>query len=102
MTDDDIAILKRRGVGVVAQPGKQHEAGERRRAGRRSISRAGVALGLGTDGAASNNDLDMFEAMRQAAFLAKLATQRSDRGAGAGGARHGDHRRRARARHGRD
>jgi 5-methylthioadenosine/S-adenosylhomocysteine deaminase len=32
----------------------------------------GVALGLGTEGAASNNDLDMFEAMRQAAFLHKL------------------------------
>jgi 5-methylthioadenosine/S-adenosylhomocysteine deaminase len=31
-------------------------------------------LGLGTDGAASNNDLDMFEAMRQASFLAKHAT----------------------------
>ena len=31
-----------------------------------------MALGLGTDGAASNNDLDMFEAMRQAAFLHKL------------------------------
>jgi len=32
-------------------------------------------VGLGTDGAASNNDLDMFEAMRQAAFLAKLTTK---------------------------
>jgi 5-methylthioadenosine/S-adenosylhomocysteine deaminase len=31
-------------------------------------------VGLGTDGAASNNDLDMFEAVRQAAFLAKLQT----------------------------
>ena len=34
-----------------------------------------MALGLGTDGAASNNDLDMFEAMRQASFLAKLASR---------------------------
>ena len=33
---------------------------------------AGIPVGLGTDGAASNNDLDMFEAMRQAAFLHKL------------------------------
>ena len=44
---------------------------------------AGIAVGLGTDGAASNNDLDMFEAMRQAAFLHKLVTERSARGAGA-------------------
>jgi 5-methylthioadenosine/S-adenosylhomocysteine deaminase len=37
-----------------------------------SMLTAGIAVGLGTDGAASNNDLDMFEAMRQAALLHKL------------------------------
>jgi 5-methylthioadenosine/S-adenosylhomocysteine deaminase len=34
----------------------------------------GVNVGIGTDGSASNNDLDMFEEMRLAAFLAKLST----------------------------
>jgi 5-methylthioadenosine/S-adenosylhomocysteine deaminase len=33
---------------------------------------AGVRVGLGTDGAASNNDLDMWEEMRLAAFLQKV------------------------------
>jgi 5-methylthioadenosine/S-adenosylhomocysteine deaminase len=32
---------------------------------------AGLNVGIGTDGAASNNDLDMFEEMRLAALLAK-------------------------------
>lgn len=34
----------------------------------------GVNIGLGTDGAASNNRLDMFQEMRHAALLAKVAT----------------------------
>ena len=34
----------------------------------------GITVGLGTDGAASNNDLDMFEAMRFAALLHKVST----------------------------
>jgi 5-methylthioadenosine/S-adenosylhomocysteine deaminase len=34
----------------------------------------GVNLGIGTDGPASNNDLDMFEEIRLAAFLSKVST----------------------------
>ena len=72
VTDDDIAILKRRNVGVSHNP----ESNMKLASGTAPVVKylaAGVALGLGTDGAASNNDLDMFEAMRQASFLAKHA-----------------------------
>lgn len=34
---------------------------------------AGVVVGVGTDGAASNNDLDVFDEMRDAAMIGKLA-----------------------------
>jgi 5-methylthioadenosine/S-adenosylhomocysteine deaminase len=73
VNDADIAILKRREVGVAHNP----ESNMKLASGAAPVTKylaAGVKLGLGTDGAASNNDLDMFEAMRQASFLAKHAT----------------------------
>jgi len=74
VTDEDIQILKRRNVGVSHNP----ESNMKLASGFAPVTKylaADVALGLGTDGAASNNDLDMFEAMRQAAFLAKVSTR---------------------------
>ncbi len=35
---------------------------------------AGIPVGIGTDGPASNNDLDMFEEVRLASFLPKATT----------------------------
>jgi 5-methylthioadenosine/S-adenosylhomocysteine deaminase len=73
VNDADVAILARREVGVAHNP----ESNMKLASGAAPVTKylaAGVKLGLGTDGAASNNDLDMFEAMRQASFLAKHAT----------------------------
>jgi 5-methylthioadenosine/S-adenosylhomocysteine deaminase len=71
---DEIAVLRQHNVGVSHNP----ESNMKLASGVAPVVeylKSGVPLGLGTDGAASNNDLDMFEAMRQAAFLHKLATR---------------------------
>ncbi|HET6966721.1 MAG TPA: amidohydrolase [Ornithinibacter sp.] len=39
---------------------------------------SGIRLGIGTDGCSSSNDLDMWQAMRQAALLARLTSGRPD------------------------
>jgi 5-methylthioadenosine/S-adenosylhomocysteine deaminase len=70
---DEIALLKQRNVGISNNP----ESNMKLSSGTAPVvayRKAGVNVGLGTDGAASNNDLDMFEAMRQAAFQQKLVT----------------------------
>jgi 5-methylthioadenosine/S-adenosylhomocysteine deaminase len=67
----DIAILKDRQVAVSHNP----ESNMKLASGVAPIPAylaAGITVGLGTDGAASNNDLDMFDAMREAAFLHKV------------------------------
>jgi 5-methylthioadenosine/S-adenosylhomocysteine deaminase len=73
INDEEIALLKQRGVGVSNNP----ESNMKLSSGTAPVMKyraAGVNVGIGTDGAASNNDLDMFEAMRQAAFQQKLVT----------------------------
>jgi 5-methylthioadenosine/S-adenosylhomocysteine deaminase len=71
VSEPEMAILRERGVGVSHNP----ESNMKLASGTAPVPgylNAGVAVGLGTDGAASNNDLDMFEAMRMASLLHKL------------------------------
>ena len=73
ISPDEITVLKQRNVGVSNNP----ESNMKLSSGTAPVvayRQAGVPVGIGTDGAASNNDLDMFEAMRQAAFQQKLIT----------------------------
>ena len=67
----EIPILVERKIGVIHNPTSNMKIAS-------GISpivemlQAGVHIGLGTDGAASNNDLDMWEEMRLAALLQKV------------------------------
>jgi len=70
-TKEEIPILAERKVGVIHNPTSNMKIAS----GISPITEmldAGVRIGLGTDGAASNNDLDMWEEMRLASFLQKV------------------------------
>jgi 5-methylthioadenosine/S-adenosylhomocysteine deaminase len=71
---EEIGLLKRFGVGVVHNP----QSNMKLASGVAPVPRmlqADLNLGLGTDGAASNNDLNMWEEMDTAAKLHKVFTQ---------------------------
>lgn len=70
MTDGEIAACAEAGMSVVHCP----ESNLKLASGfcpAEKLRKAGVNVALGTDGCASNNDLDMFGEMRTAALLAK-------------------------------
>ncbi|MEL6446833.1 MAG: amidohydrolase family protein [Pseudomonadota bacterium] len=69
----DMALLAEHGVGVVHNPTSNMKLAS----GVSPVAamlEAGVRVGIGTDGAASNNDLDMWEDVRLAALLSKVST----------------------------
>lgn len=74
LTDEEIALCAQCGVSCVHCP----ESNLKLASGFSPVEamrRAGVNVALGTDGCASNNDLDMFGEMRTAALLAKGVAQ---------------------------
>ncbi|MCR4407914.1 MAG: amidohydrolase family protein [Anaerolineae bacterium] len=71
--ESEMALLARHGVGVAHNPTSNLKLGSGV-ANVAGMMAAGVHVGLGTDGPASNNDQDMFEEMRLAALLPKGVT----------------------------
>ena len=74
LQEDEIALLARHGASVAHCPSSNLKLAS----GFAPIARlaaAGVNLALGTDGAASNNRLDLLEEMRLAALLAKAVAR---------------------------
>lgn len=70
-TEAEIPVLAERKVGVIHNPTSNMKIASGV-APITAMLAAGVRVGLGTDGAASNNDLDMWEEMRLASFLQKV------------------------------
>ncbi|MFP4174442.1 MAG: amidohydrolase [Halobacteriales archaeon] len=70
LNEEDIEMFARRGVGVAHCP----SANMKLASGTAPVAdmlQAGVTVGVGTDGPASNNTLDMFKETRRAALVAK-------------------------------
>ena len=71
--EDEIPLLASRGVRVTHDPSSNMKISSGVSPVTAMLA-AGVKVGLGTDGPATNNDLDMWEDMRLAAFLQKVTT----------------------------
>ena len=73
MSDHDIEILARNGVSVAHNPQSNMKLASGIAPVKKMMD-AGVNVAIGTDGASSNNDLDMWEEMRTASLLQKVST----------------------------
>ena len=73
LDDNDIELLARHNASVAHCPSSNMKLASGI-APITALVERGINVGLGTDGAASNNRLDMFQEMRHAALLAKVAS----------------------------
>ncbi|MDR3101839.1 MAG: amidohydrolase [Methanocalculaceae archaeon] len=72
LDDDDISLFATRGVTAIHSPVSNMKLAVGRAFPYPKLKAAGVSVALGTDGASSNNDLDMFAEMKTAAILQKF------------------------------
>jgi 5-methylthioadenosine/S-adenosylhomocysteine deaminase len=68
---EEIALLAETGVKVVHNPASNMKLASGYRFKYREMRTAGITVGLGTDGCASSNNLDMVEVMKLASLLGK-------------------------------
>ncbi len=74
LTDEDLCIFKERGLSIITNPASNLKLAS----GVARISQfveKGINIGIGTDGPASNNGLDMFKEMYLVSTLQKLITR---------------------------
>lgn len=74
MTDEDLSIMKKKNMSIITCPGSNIKLAS----GIADIGRMrqqGIPIGIGTDGAASNNCLDMFREMFLVSGLEKVKSQ---------------------------
>ncbi len=71
LTDQDLELLAKRGGGLSHNPGANMRLASGIAPARKAI-RAGVTVGIGTDGSSSSDNQNMFESMRLAAFASRL------------------------------
>ena len=72
LDDAECTLLGKRGVSVSHNPASNMKLATHQAMPYRELSKAGANTCIGTDGCASNNNLDLFEEMKTAALLQKF------------------------------
>jgi 5-methylthioadenosine/S-adenosylhomocysteine deaminase len=73
LDDDDLKLLRDRGASIAHNPGSNLRLGSGI-APAAKMRNIGLTFGIGTDGAASSDNQNMFEAMRAASFVSRMHT----------------------------
>jgi guanine deaminase len=77
LDQDDMKLMADKGAAIAHNPGSNLRLGSGV-APARAMLESGLTVGIGTDGSASSDNQNMFEAMRFAAFVSRIVDRRTD------------------------
>lgn len=77
LDEDDMKMMADKGASIAHNPGSNLRLGSGVAPARAMLDH-GLTVGIGTDGSASSDNQNMFEAMRFAAFVSRIVTRRYD------------------------